>query len=275
VLAIPLLVAPQVLEQLIDRRSLLSWCDKLAATATVGFGVNYHFASIAVILDALSPMLDKWVEGDRPLFDIERREPFSVTVRSHDGYNYEIDPSRISVGFQHFMRMKIVSGGPPVAEMLSDPLPYTMLLPSVSGRLMDATSLVCQGTTRRVTRVGVVAQAMVASPDIPPGIARFIAYIGRPWKGFVDHYSFQIISDLADDSESSYRCIHTLSKLEGDPDQLVRLNFDWQRTLKNGLTVTSDSITQLTKSAEQDAIKYFEELAEGNLFDENLISAST
>jgi hypothetical protein len=140
---------------------------------------------------------------------------------------------------------------------------------------MDATSLVCQGTTRRVTRVGVVAQAMVASPDIPPGIARFIAYIGRPWKGFVDHYSFQIISDLADDSESSYRCIHTLSKLEGDPDQLVRLNFDWQRTLKNGLTVTSNSITELTKSAEQDAIKYFEELAEGNLFDENLISAST
>jgi hypothetical protein len=204
------------------------------------------------------------------------RNPVRLSKSGHDGYNYEVDPSRISVGFQHSMRTKLVSGGPPVAEMLSDPLPYTKLVPSVSKRLIDATLLVCKGTTRKITRVGIVANSTVASNDIPPGIARFIAYIGRPWRGFVDHYSFQIISQLADGSESSDRCIHTLSKTEGDPDQLVRLNFDWQRTFKNGRAITSESMTQLINSAEEAALAYFEELAEGNLFDENLIiSAST
>jgi hypothetical protein len=196
------------------RRLSLSWCDKLAATATVGFGVNHHFESIASIIDALSPMLDRWIEGDRQLFSVERREPFSVTISAHDGYNYEVDPSRISVAFQHSMRMKMVSGGPPVAEMLSDPLPYTKLLPSVSKRLMDASLLICDGKARKITRIGVVANATVASAEVPPGIARFITYIGRPWKGFVDHYSFQIISELPNSSEWSDRCIHTLSKVE-------------------------------------------------------------
>jgi hypothetical protein len=220
-------------------------------------------------------MLDKWVEGDRQLFNVERREPFSVTVSAHDGYNYEVDPSRISVTFTHSMRMKMMSGGPPVAEMLSDPLPYTKLLPSVSRKLMDATLLVCERTTRKITRVGVVATASVAPNEIPPGIGRFVAYIGRPWKGFVEHYSLQIVSELANTPESSDRCIHTLSKVDNDPDQLLKLNFDWQRTLKNSRTVTSETMTQLIKSAEEAALKYFEELAEGNLFDENLIREST
>lgn len=253
----------------------MSWCDKLAATATVGFGVSHHFESIAAVLDALTPLLDKWVEGDRPLFTVERREPFSVTVSTEDGFNYEIDASRIAVGFQHSMRMRMVSGGPPIAQMLSDPLPYTKLLPNVSGKLMDATLLVCEGSTRRITRVGIVATAMAASAEIPPGIARFVAYIGRPWKGAVDHYHFQIVSELANGTEWSDRCIHTLSKVEGDPDQLLRLTFDWQRTLKSGRTITSESMTQLVKGAEPDAIKYFEELAEGNLFDENVIRETT
>jgi hypothetical protein len=253
----------------------LSWCDKLTATAAVGFGVDHHFESIAAVLDALSPMLDKLVEGNRQLFNVERREPFSVTISTEDGYNYEVDPSRIAVTFQHSMRMKMVSGGPPVAEMLSDPLPYTKLLTSVSRRLMDASLLVFEGTTRKITRAGVIANASVAPAEVPPGIARFVEYIGRPWKGLVHHYSFQIVSELANEAEWSDRCIHTLSKTEGDPDQLLKLNFDWQRTLKSSRIITSESKTQLIKTVEEGALKYFEDLAEGNLFDENLIREST
>jgi hypothetical protein len=61
----------------------------------------------------------------------------------------------------------------------------------------------------------------------------------------------------------------------GDPDQLLKLNFDWQRTLKNSRAITSESLAQLIKPVEQAAIMYFEELAEGNLFDENIIREST
>jgi hypothetical protein len=110
----------------------LSWCDKLAATATVGFGVSHHFESIAAVLDALTPLLDKWVEGDRPLFTVERREPFSVTVSTEDGFNYEIDASRIAVGFQHSMHL---SDGRPSANHSHSHCESFEGQPGVAGRI--------------------------------------------------------------------------------------------------------------------------------------------
>jgi hypothetical protein len=248
-----------------------SWCDKLAATPTMGFKLDVHFESIDSVLDALSPILDKSVEGERATFTVEKREPFSVNVNAQTGYHYIVEPSRISVAFQHVLKMKMVSGGPPVAQMTSRALPYTELLQSVATQLMDTTSLICDGSTRKISRIGVVASAIVDAADIPPGMARFITYIGRPWKGFADHYTFQITSQLADDPAWNDRCIHTLSKAEEDPDQLIRLNFDWQRSFKTSRPTTRDSMKELVKFAEDAALKYFEELAEGNLFDEKLI----
>jgi hypothetical protein len=253
----------------------LSWCDKLAATPTVGFKVDFHFDSLDVILHALSPMLQKWVDGDRPTFTVERREPFTVNVNADNGFTYSVEPTRISVTFQHVMKMKVVSGGPPVAEMLSHPLPYTELLPRVAKELMEATSLVCGGSARKITRVGVVATTTVSAADIPPGMMRFITYMGRPWKGFMDYYAFQITAQLAEDSRWSDRCIHTFSKSEDDPQQMIRLNFDWQRYLKTVRAITAESMIELVKQTEASAMKYFEDLAEGNRFDEKLIREAT
>jgi hypothetical protein len=253
----------------------LSWCDKLAATPSVGFKVDFHFDSLDAILHALSPMLDKWVDGDRATFTVERREPFTVNVNAQDGFIYSVEPTRIFVTFQHTMKMKMVSGGPPVAEMLSHPLPYTELLPQASKNLMDATSLVCGGTTRKITRVGIVAAATISAADIPPGMERFITYMSRPWKGFVDYYGLNITAQLTEDSRWSDRCVHTFVKAEEDPEQLIRLNFDWQRSLKTGRAITSDSMPDLLKHAEESAKEYFEDLAEGNRFDEKLIREAT
>jgi hypothetical protein len=249
----------------------LSWCDKLAATPTVGFKVDFHFDSVDAVLHALSPMLSKWVDGDRPTFSVERREPFAVIVNAQDGFSCSVDPTRISVVFQHTMKMKIVSGGPPIAEMLSQPLPYTELLPRATKLLMDVTSLVCTGTARKITRIGIVAVATIDDGDIPPGMARFITYVARPWKGFVDHYGLQITAQLSDDTRWSDRCIHNFSKSEEDPDQLIRLNFDWQRSLKTGRAITPDAMGELMDNAQESAMNYFEDLAEGNRFDEKLI----
>jgi hypothetical protein len=253
----------------------VSWSDKLAATPTVGFIVEFHFDSLDAILHALSPMLDKWVDDDRPTFTVERREPFTVNVNVHDGFTYSVEPTRISVTFQHTMKMRMVSGGPPVAEMLSRPLPYTELLPQAASQLMETTLLLCAGTPRKITRVCIVTAATGSAADIPPGMMRFISYMARPWGGSVDYYGLQITAQVADDARWSDRCIHNLSKAEDDPEQLIRLSFDWQRSLKTGRPITSDSLTELVKAASAAALQYFEDLAEGNLFDEELIREAT
>ncbi len=169
----------------------MTWCDKLAATPSVGFKFDYHYASSTAILDALAPVLDKLVDAEkvkfalteRPKFTINRQDPFAIELTTDDGFHYGVDPSRVWVEFQHRMRIKPVSGGPPVAELISRPAPFSELLPQVSDQLMDAARLIPGIDKRTLTRVGVVASAFVDEQDLPPGMARFIQYLGRPWKG--------------------------------------------------------------------------------------------
>jgi hypothetical protein len=47
---------------------VLSWCDKLASTPGAGLKLDYHFVSADALINALSPVLDRMVEGDKPKF---------------------------------------------------------------------------------------------------------------------------------------------------------------------------------------------------------------
>src|ERR1700745_3174961 len=77
--------------------AVVSWCDKLAATPTVGFRVDYHYEPLDTVLRALYPMLNKWVDGDKARFTVEKREPtFTVNLNLHqDGFIYSVEPTRI------------------------------------------------------------------------------------------------------------------------------------------------------------------------------------
>ena len=252
----------------------MSWCDKLASTPSAGFKLDQHFASGDVILHALAPVLDKWVEGDKQLFTVDRNEPFSVAFNTDDGYHYGIDSLKTHVTFIHKMKVKPVSGGPPIMEMLSRPLPFTELLPEVSKRLTEVTLLIPSTKDRTLTRVGIIASTTVAEDEAPPGIARFIRYIGRPWEGSVDSFSCQIIAEIDKASSWSDRCIHALNKPE-DPEELLTLKFDWQRTFTSGRPITSVSLKEVLASAQKASNDYFEGLAEGSRFDEDLIRSGT
>lgn len=252
----------------------LSWCDKLASTPSVGLRIDNRFVSSSSILNALAPILDRWVDGDNLKFTIERQEPFSLVFTTDDGFQYGIEQSRIYVSFTHRVKAKASSGGPPVMEMLSQPLPYTELLPQASEKLIEAALIVPDVKGRKVTRIGIIASTTVAREDLPPGIARFIEYLGRPWKGLVPGLISQIVADINKAPAWTDRCIHTINKPE-DPDELVTLSFDWQRTLAQGRAITSDNLKELTSTSQRSALQYFEDLAEGNRFDEELISSAT
>lgn len=252
----------------------MSWCDKLSSTPSVGFKLDHHFASSDAILHALTPILDNWVEGDKQKFSIVRQDSFSVTFSTNDGFQYGVEPSRVHISFTHKMKVKPISGGPPVMEMLSSPTPFTELLPKVSKHLLNATLLVPSTKNRTLKRVGIISTTEVNNEEVPPGIARFIKYIGRPWPGLLDQFDIRLTASIEENSNWSDRCIHTLLRPE-DPEQLTRLQFDWQRTFTKGRAITADSLKEILARAEKDSISYFEELAEGNLFDEELISKAT
>jgi hypothetical protein len=214
------------------------------------------------------------VKGDRASFRITKQEAFDINLDDEDGYIYGINASNISVEFRHHYRVRHTSAGPPAVVFLTEPLPFTTLLPIVSEKLIETTLLVAQAKQRKITRIGVVATTTVALEDAPPGIARFLTYVSRPWKGRVDFYSLEITGVIDETPDWSDRCVHQLIKRE-DPDAVPSVKLDWQRTFTTRRQVTGESIKSLLSHAEVAANQYFEDVAEGNRFDEELLRGRT
>ena len=251
----------------------LSWCDKLASVPTVGFKLDAHFGSGDALLDALSPITNRLIAGDTVKFSLDQHTSLDVALTSEDGFQYMLDATKVAVGFRHRLKAKAISGGPPIMEMLSTPLPYTQLLPEVSRRLSEAVLLMPNASSRQIQRVGVLASTQVSEEDLPPGISRFIEYMGRPWGGSLEHFKINLTCGLEKTPEWTDRCIHTLTKPE-DMERLLTLQFDWQRTFTTGRSIGPDSVESILATAHKASTKYFEDLAEGNRFDEEIIRAT-
>jgi len=246
----------------------MSWCDKLASVPTVGLTLDWHFAPAAELITALSPLLNELVEGDKQKFQVSRLDAFSVILQTDSGFQYAVEPSKVVVSFQHRMRAKAVSGGAPIMEMISQAQPFTNLLTEVIRRLVEVTIRIPGPRNRKLTRVGVVTTTTVDIEDSPPGVVRLINYMGRPWGGIGPGSSFQIAGDVGSTTGWTDRCIHTYA-LPEPQDQIASVMFDWQRTFKAGHALHKDTLPEILKRSREDAEKYFEDLAEGNRFDEN------
>lgn len=249
-----------------------SWCDKLASTPAVGLKFDYHHAPSQSLLEAIAPIVDTWVEGEKQKFQLTQQDAFGFQLTTDDGFLYGVDPSKMFVEFKHRLKAKARSGAPPILEMLSRPAPFTELLPVVSRRLLEAASLILGMQPRNLTRVGIVSTTVVSEDEAPPGILRFIRYVGRPWAANTStDYSFHITASLGEASGWSDRCVHTITKAE-DSEGLVTIKLDWQRLFSTPKSVTGDSLKGPLDSAQDVAIKYFEDVAIGNRFDEDLIN---
>ena len=250
-----------------------SWCDKLASVPTVGLRLSPHFGSSNSIIDSLSPILDRQMKGDAVTFQVTQQTSFDIQFQTDQGFHYAVETSRLAVSFRHRMRAKPTSGGPPIMEMLSHPLPFTTLLEEAIDRLIETAPLLPSGkASRSMIRVGIMSTTTVDMEEAPPGIIRFIEYVGRPWKNSPEHFGILVMSELGSSSKGwKDRCIHTLKKSE-DKDSLLSIQLDWQRVYEAERHITQDVLKPLMANCRDDALKYFEDVAEGSRFDEELIA---
>jgi hypothetical protein len=250
-----------------------SWCDKLASTPAIGFKFDAHYIGLDSTIRALSPMLDSWVQGDRQEFDLEQIDAFNCNINHHSGFVYGIGTQKMSVEFKYRLRAKSVSGAPPTVEITSTPRPYSQLIPECAKRLIRTVSLLTADHPRKVERAGVTSTTFVSTNDAPPGIKRFLEYIGRPWRAELEEFSIVMIAPIATGRGYTDRCVHTIGRAQAG-ERLLTMQFDWQRLFSTPRSMTVDAMGTLADDMQKEALKYFEDLAEGNRFDEELLSAA-
>jgi hypothetical protein len=249
-----------------------SWCDKLASVPSVGLKLVPHYASSDTLFDAVSPILDRSVKGDQATFHVTQQTSFEIQFQTDEGFHYLLEPTKCAISFRHRMRPKLQSAGPPVMELLSHPLPYTALLQDASDRLVEVAPRLPGGAkARAMTRVGVLSTTTVDMAEAPPGILRFLDYVGRPWRTSLNYFDMAVMADLSKTKEWDDRCIHTLKKSE-EPDAMLSITLDWQRVYHSERLLKPELLRPLLANCREAALNYFEDVAQGNRFDEKLIS---
>lgn len=250
----------------------MSWCDKLASTPAVGLRLDKLYGSGATLLAAISPIVSQWVDNDKPAFNIDQQDALGFAVSSFGGYTYALNSEYFSVEFRHRLRLKGHSGGPPTAEMISKPQPYTELLDEVSSRLIEATRLATAGQQRKLRRIGVVSTTQVSREDAPPGILRFVDYLSAPWSDGVPFFNVQLTAKLPPNKVkgTTDRCIHGLMQVEGDDDELLTVRLDFQREFDEERNLSITSLGDQLEATRRDALAYFEDIGIGERFDEIL-----
>jgi len=177
-----------------------------------------------------------------------------------------VDQSAIHIAFSHRLKAVPVSGGVPTLEMLSEPQPYTQLLPDIFDRLIEATLLLPNIHARGVTRVGAVSTTMVAEEDLPPGIRRMIEYLGQPWGQIPEQFSFSGTYVVEEKTDWVDKCMHTISR-NFDNSGLLQVVFDWGRNFKKINRANKEYLKKICIDAQRSSLQYLESVAEGTRFD--------
>jgi hypothetical protein len=151
------------------------------------------------------------------------------------------------------------------------------LLDEAVERLLQAVELVNGPGARALQRLGIVTDTAVVASDAPPGVRRLIDYVGRPWGGNLPHYRFDITGRLGNKDDYSDRCIHSIGMEEPDsnPDKLISVKFDWQREYIITRPIAIEAIRKQVTAGKRAALEYFEDVAEGSRFDEEILRKPT
>jgi hypothetical protein len=248
----------------------VSWCDKLSSTPAVGVRLDKSFAPVSTLLEPLTPLVSTWVDKDKDsaAFTVDHQDQFSCTLQTFDGYSYILGPEQLTVEFKHRLRFRAQSAGPPTAELMSNPRPYTEVLADVTKRLLDLVELETAEKSRKLLRIGIVSTTHVTEEELPPGIDRFIKHLMKPWSTSADFYNIELASKFprAKSSSTQDRCIHHITKRE-DGEGLVIVKLDWQRIFEGSKGLSVASLPGLVSDAQEAALEYFEDVAQGERFD--------
>ena len=251
----------------------ISWCDKLASTPGMGITLDWEFLPSVRYQEAMMPVTAKWVDKEKQAFTVDQQDAFSLTFTSFDGFHYAFNSSQIYCEFRHRLKYQAQSAGPPTAELASKPLPYTQMLPQISDRLVQAARLVATGNQRALVRVGVVSATAVKEDEAPPGIRRYIAYMGRPWTAAPHAFTMDVTSILPRTPKAEWedRCQHVVTKVEHG-DELINIRLDFHRRFDSPKALSVGLLDDILKRLRADALKYFEDVGQGERFDESIIN---
>jgi len=141
---------------------------------------------------------------------------------------------------------------------------YSDILTEVQDRLVKFTSALDLPSQSNLGRIGVVASCRLELTNLPPGISRFITFLGRPWRESLDEGRIHLRIPLSNHQRGRDRCHHIVSFNRDSDLGLLELKLDWQRCFEPSIRVDASLEKELSTST-ANAVSYFETFGRGDL----------
>lgn len=250
----------------------MSWLDSVVAVPLIGAEIHLPLKIAANKGQHFAPFLDYFSsKAETKTRDQEKvlvvRDEFgrdTLKVKS-SGYYIDLADERLASGFNY--EVPVVKKGGFPSWVIPEMQPFTKLLEVFMQNLIEAAkSLDKQGAM--LGFIGFVAFAEMDPEVLPPGVERFLQYLGDPWDGILELQVERLTCKLSEDDFSTCRCHHALKFSKAKPeDGLLRI--DWQQVLKEKIPFAVRDLIPKLEEYKKAFLEYCERFGEGNLNYEN------
>lgn len=246
------------------------WMDNLFAVPAIGIRMNPNFNEVFEFQKRFGGFFEYLIHQEKYGVDqikIESQEiwGYSVTVRK-TGFLFVLTPRGIVSQFLYEVSKKEQPGGLPKFE-LPEPMLYSQALEKVRKYIEIIFGFMKDLKGFQYDRIGVVASVGSDKDSLPPGILRWLEYLGKPL-GNVTKSEASFLAKFQDSKENEFydQCHHLIRFDDSAPEIGYRIVLDWQRMFDKPKVIsdTRDLVTNLN-SAKEEAIKYFQKFGEGDL----------
>ncbi len=243
----------------------MNWLDLALSAPTIGIVCEPRLQFPHEMLDDLRPALEKWKKDHSNLLFYNPAPTALIQIKVGDGFVCDLLGNGFNTTFKY--ETKVVDT-PAALPTLTTPdvLKFSDLLT----RAIELTATIFERLKAPpvlVTRIGIVADCRLDEKDLPPGIERFLSYLGAPWGAKPSILSGTMTFDLPKHEKWTRRCHHMVDREVVERPGDLRIRLDWQMSLEKGSShrVAEGAAKSFVEDAAGHANAYFEKFAAGGL----------
>lgn len=237
------------------------WLDAVLATPIVGVRSIGWLGTPDWALQALEKLGGEWAKQGGVQLQLM---PERVRADRRDGLYFDVAPQSVIVGWTQPVSVAFDAGGAPRLET-PEIVPFSSRIDEVLA-VFEAL-LAPRRTLHGVDRIGVVADCRLAAGNEPPGVEQVLGYLTRPWRR-VAAVDATVLTVLEETATERVQCHHKVSTSELERPQDIGMKLDWQRVLTKPAPMDTSALARRLKSDVGNAVKYFLEYGQGEVFDE-------
>ena len=242
------------------------WLDGLLAVPSLGIRTRPAYKLVSDFQRSLAAFID-YFSSQFPDIEVQTLDiwGYSLTAKK-TGLTFKISPKNILGQNAYAILQEPTPGGLPRIE-LPEIRSYSELLTELSTHLKKVLELFRDLHGFQYDRIGIVADAVLDTHSIPPGLSSWISELAKPLGGDLVSSTANLVAKLSETDQYRDQCHHAIKFDQETPETGFDFKLDWQRVFKEKVPLEYKPILTTMDECIENALKYFERFGEGGAAD--------